>query len=120
MVAEDDRAPEIVTDSPPFAIAVRLEGDVAISVVCGELDMATAPLIRQNLEPFRGRFRALAFDLVDLTFLDAAGLRGLRFSSREDGAGVSIRNPSRPVKRILEIVELEDLIDHTTLEVIGA
>jgi hypothetical protein len=24
MVAEDDRAPEIVTDSPPFAIAVRL------------------------------------------------------------------------------------------------
>jgi anti-anti-sigma factor len=111
MVAVDDRAPEIETDSPPFSISVRLEGDSVISVVCGELDMATAPLIRQNLEPVRGRFRSLAFDLVDLTFLDAAGLSGLRFSFRGDGTGMSIRNPSRCVKRILEIVDLEDLID---------
>ena len=120
MVAEDDRAPEIKTDSPPFTVSVRLEGDLAISVVCGELDMATAPLIRQNLEPFQDRFRALAFDLVDLTFLDAAGLSGLRFSFRDDGTGVSIRNPSRPVKRILEIVELEGLIDLEPLEALGA
>jgi anti-anti-sigma regulatory factor len=82
--------------------------------------MATAPLIRQNLEPFRGRFRALAFDLVDLTFLDVAGLSGLRFSFRADGTGVSIRHPSRPVTRILEIVEMEGLFDLAPLEVIGA
>ena len=110
-MAVDDRAPGTQTDSPPFSISVRLEGDLVISVFCGELDMATAPLIRQNLEPLRGRFRSLAFDLVDLTFLDAAGLGGLRFSFRGDGTGVSIRNPSRCVKRILEIVDPEDLID---------
>ena len=103
MVAEDDCAPEIKAESPPFTVSVRLEGDLAISVVCGELDVATAPLIRHNLEPFQDRFRALAFDLVDLTFLDAAGLSGLRFSFRNDGTGVSIRNPSPPVNRLLEI-----------------
>jgi hypothetical protein len=92
MVAQDDRAPEIRDGSPPFTISVRLEGDLAISVVCGELDMATAPLIGQNLEPFRGRFRRVVFDLGDLTFLDAAGLSGLRFSFRGDGTGVTIRN----------------------------
>ena len=120
MVAVDDRAPEIQTDPPPFSVSVRLEDVLAISVVCGELDMATAPLLLQNLEPFKGRFRSLAFDLVDLTFLDAAGLSGLRFSFRGDGTGVSIRHPSRAVMRILEIVELEDLIDSTTSEELGA
>jgi anti-anti-sigma factor len=93
---------------------------VVISVVCGELDMATAPLIRQNLEPFRGRFRALTFDLGNLTFMDAAGLSGLRFSFRGDGTGVTIRNPSWPVRRILELVELEGLIENQPLEVLSA
>ena len=120
MVAEDDRAPEFVTDAPPFTISVRLDGDLAICVVCGELDIATAPLIHQNLEPFRGRFRRLAFDLGDLTFLDVAGLKALRFSFRDDGKGVSIRNPSMPVKRILEIVGMEGLIDWAALEVLKA
>ena len=120
MVAEDDRAPEIGTDSPPFTVSVRLEGDLAVSIVCGELDIATVPLLVENLEPFRGRFRSLAFDLVDLTFLDAAGLSGLRFSFRSDGTGVLIRHPSRPVRRLLEIVEMEELIDLTTMEVLGA
>lgn len=119
-MAEDDRAPEIVTDSPPFTVTVRLDGDLAICVLCGELDMATAPLIRQNLEPFRGRFRRLAFDLVELTFLDAAGLSALRFSFRDDGTGVSIRNPSRPVQRILELVEMEGLMDVAALQVLEA
>ena len=117
-MAVDARAPEIETDSPPFTVSVRLEGDLAISVVSGELDMATAPLIVEKLEPFRGRFRSLAFELVDLTFLDAAGLSGLRFSFRGDGTGMSIRNPSRPVRRLLEIVELENLVDLTTLGVV--
>ena len=120
MVAVDDRAPEIKTDSPPFTVSVSLEGDLAISTICGELDMATVSLLVENLEPFRGKFRSLAFDLVDLTFLDAAGLSGLRFSFRGDGTGMSIRHPSRAVRRILEIVELEDLIDLTNVEVFEA
>lgn len=116
MVAVGNRALEIVTDSPPLTTSVRLDCDLAISV-CRELDMATARMTRFWNGSRLRRVTAVAFDLVDVTSLDAAGLGSLLFSISDDGAGVSIRNPSRAVRRVLEIVELEGLIESKPLEV---
>lgn len=117
----DQLVPKIETSgkrSPPFTVSVHVDGEKAVVAVGGELDLATAPILDQHLEPFKGRIEAVVYQLADLTFIDAFGLRSLLAYERTPGQGVSIRTPSRQVRRLLEIVDLESIIDDspTTLD----
>jgi anti-anti-sigma factor len=88
----------------PFSVATTLDGDVAFMTVTGELDMATVPVLQQHLEPFRRQVSAVEFELAGLTFMDLTGFRCLLFSLNEEGTGVTFRNPSPPVRRLLELI----------------
>jgi anti-anti-sigma factor len=70
----------------------------------GELDMATAPQLKDFLsyESPTGRFE---LDLSGLSFMDSSGLEVLlrHAATRSDDAPLVVRNPTRPVLRVFEI-----------------
>ena len=76
-----------------------------------ELDIFTAPRIVEHLETYRYRATRILYDLGGLTFLDGFGLRSLLGIFDGDLDGVSIANPSPPVRRVLEALGLGSMIE---------
>lgn len=91
-----------------FAIVPRHEGDSLHLALGGELDMAATFKFEAELERLLAPddVRRLVLDLADLTFVDSAGLGALlatRDRTQDLGIEMSLRNPSAPVRRILDL-----------------
>jgi len=93
-----------------FSACFRLDANILVVTLSGELDIATAPSLRDQLLPFKYRATRVVYELGNITFLDLGGLRALLSMFDGDIGGVSISEPSRPVRRLLEIVELGSLV----------
>ncbi|MEO3748450.1 STAS domain-containing protein [Plantactinospora sp. B5E13] len=90
--------------------------DVVVVSVAGELDMATAPGLQDQVTDLleKGHIR-LVFDLADLTFCDSTGLSVFvraRNNADEAGGVVRLAGPRRGVLRILEVSGLVEVL-HT-------
>ena len=55
-------------------VHVELSGGVPVVRVAGEVDMATAPQLRERLEEMPEGTGTLVVDLTDVSFLDSTGL----------------------------------------------
>jgi anti-sigma B factor antagonist len=86
----------------------------ATVVLGGEIDMATAPAIRRLLlAAISGGSLHLAVDMSGVTFLGAAGIGVLVAAAnraREAGGGLSLLAPSRQVRWVLEILQLDAIL----------
>jgi anti-anti-sigma factor len=74
--------------------------------VTGELDMATAPAIAEQLLHDRS---IRVVDMSSVTFIDAAGLGALRDGMRRANRRILVRRASPCVRRLLTIVGLDQL-----------
>jgi len=94
--------------SPP---APRADRHVRITV--DEVDRATvADFARQLAEHPPGAY-CLVVDLVEVTFIDAAGIDALlRAAQRMSAAGgtIALCNPRPIVRRLLAVLDLEELL----------
>ena len=74
----------------------------------GELDLATAPLLKEALVDL-GSERAVHLDLALLTFLDSSGLQVIvaLAQSLDGNRSVVLVNPSTAVRRCLEITGID-------------
>lgn len=107
---------------PLLHVSVQSEaGSTLVIEVGGELDLATGPVLHRHLELYNGlpesngRPQRIAYDLSDLRFMDASGLTALLTAI--DGHGrhtITVRKPSPPVRRVLEILELDSMIEEAT------
>lgn len=106
------------SDPPPLVVAVTEEPSTWVIDVRGELDLFTFPFVRQHLDVYKdttgneGYPRRIVFSLPELEFIDASGLRALL--TAVDGHGletITIRNPSSQVRRLLELVDLDSMIE---------
>jgi anti-anti-sigma factor len=60
---------------PPFGARSQEKDGVVTIALSGELDMATVPILTDNLAPFEGNgVSTIVLDLQDLTFIDSSGL----------------------------------------------
>jgi anti-sigma B factor antagonist len=94
----------------PFAVEVhRVEGRSVVAL-SGELDLATAPELRERLGILSETGEnQVTLDLTHLDFVDSTGLSVfvMAFNRAQAGGGsLIIRNPSLPVMRIFEITGL--------------
>jgi anti-anti-sigma factor len=98
--------------SVPFSVDPRLEGELLTIAIVGELDVATGHLVEGAQQSMQGQYRSLRYDLAGLDFIDSAGLRALLAPAdlQIDISGISITNPTRAVRRLLELRGLRDLI----------
>ncbi|WP_067484564.1 STAS domain-containing protein [Actinomadura hibisca] len=92
-------------------LSTHLAGPLAVVLVGGELDLATAPVLREQLLLALCHFGPLlAVDLSRVTFMDSSGLAVLIEywkRARAAGGGLSLVGPRGIVARKLEITGLD-------------
>ena len=93
-----------------FRISVTDDGDVTVVAVAGELDVATAPSLREELYRVIDRgVSKICVDLADMDFIDSTGLGVLvgalkRVKEREGSLVLRSLPPS--AQRVFEITGL--------------
>jgi anti-sigma B factor antagonist len=82
--------------------------------VTGELDVATAPLLRAELDELAAQSQVVLIDLSQLEFVDSTGLQTLLSALRRTSEGseaVTLDPRCRPaVRKVFEICSLESLL----------
>jgi len=97
---------------PDLSLTTKKNGSRAVVAVKGDLAAFSA----RNLEAevahlVAGKTSDVVFDLSGTGFLDSSGLRALLVAEREvmdHGGQITLRAPSEPVQRLLEITGLSD------------
>jgi anti-sigma B factor antagonist len=86
----------------------------AVVAVGGEVDLATSPEMHRVLsEALRSGAVDMVIDLRAVDFMDASGIGVLveiASSARAGGGRVLLRRPSRRVLRVLDLLQLEDVL----------
>jgi anti-anti-sigma factor len=98
-----------------LTVSTEQHGDVTVVEVAGELDMATAPQLQNEVSQLvdAGQVR-LVFDLANVSFCDSTGLSVfVRTRNRCETAGGEVRlaAPQRAVQRILEVSGLVEVLN---------
>jgi anti-sigma B factor antagonist len=108
-----------MSDFPPRAFSIRTEqqGTAAVVVPAGQLDIATAPALEQELErAFESSSVRVVLDLRELEFIDSSGLRSLLIARRKADAArahVTLVAGDRALERTLEIAGVHKIFDWT-------
>jgi anti-sigma B factor antagonist len=92
-----------------FDIDVEQRDGVVVVKPRGELDMVTAPHLRDILRDLRQKQASVLLDLGELTFLDSTGLRLIwdaDAASREDGLTLTLTVASPDIMRVFELTGL--------------
>lgn len=102
-------------DASEFNVMVTIEASGTVVAVCGEVDVATAPRLREALTQAQARRlrdvadRPLVVDLSRVTFIDARGLGVLAGAARRahgDGRDIVLRDPNPGTFQVLQITRL--------------
>ena len=97
---------------PDLVLTTETEGDRAVIAIKGELDAYTAPGVEEQIANLVGRrINNIVLDLSETGFLDSSGLRAILTAHRRlasEQGSLTLRNPSEPVTRLLEITGLTD------------
>lgn len=92
-----------------------IDGDTATVQLQGELDLATAPELRDHLSHLYAQgTRQFVLDSSGVSFVDSVGLSvilALYRRCREEDGGLVIKSPSRVMHRTLEVAGLYDVLD---------
>lgn len=91
------------------ARVVEVDGAQAVAVV-GDIDMATAGLLREAIDEVGGHDGRVVIDLAGTTFIDSSGLAVLlsayeQFGRRPDAVVLCAAPP--PIRHVLEITGLD-------------
>jgi anti-anti-sigma factor len=95
--------------SSEFSVAVAVDQGSTVVSVRGDIDMATAPRLRQVL--IDATSLAVVVDLSAVTFMDASGLGvlvGAARLARNEGRDLVLRDPSPSALRVLQVTGMLD------------
>ncbi len=102
------------SENDEFAVAATESAGTAVISITGELDLATAPQLRDAFVCLVNRgIHVVTVDMARLGFIDSTGLGVLvtalkRF--RELGGDLTLRSPNRTAMNVLEITGLTKII----------
>jgi anti-sigma B factor antagonist len=100
----------------PASVHTETEDSSPVVVVTGEIDMATAPMLAQELEAaVRAGEGPVVLDLLDVTFFDSSGLRVAIVAHRDLGVKgrrlAVVCDPQGHVRRTFALAGLADVLD---------
>jgi stage II sporulation protein AA (anti-sigma F factor antagonist) len=97
---------------PDLSLTTKKSGGRAIVAVKGDLDAFSARSLEAEVAHLvAGKTSDVVFDLSGTFFLDSSGLRALLVAERsvlDHGGQITLRAPSEPVQRLLEITGLSE------------
>lgn len=85
-----------------------------VLVARGDVDLQTAPTLRDRIEKLSSPGETLVIDLRHVTFMDSPGLGTLVYCDRlqrERGSRLVLRSPAGPVRELLEMVQIANVIE---------
>jgi anti-sigma B factor antagonist len=91
---------------PSFGIDIVERDGATVVVVAGEIDLATAPLLGEQLDRVTaGCDRPVIIDLDQVTFMDSSGLQVLisHTLAEQNGCEILLTRGSPQVRRLFEI-----------------
>jgi anti-sigma B factor antagonist len=105
------------TAQSTLSVDVTSDGQEATLRLEGELDVTSAPLLQTVLDQLLAPRRvpactAVVLDMSGLSFTDASGLSPVLMARAflgQRGGTLLLRHPRRCVRRVLRILDLEDL-----------
>lgn len=99
---------ELRGEPPTVQIDMQLDPTGAqVVVLSGELDSSNADSLRERLALIAPHpAQRLIFDLTGLRFMDSAGI-AVMIGAATEASGVSIRNPSPIIRRVLQTTGLD-------------
>ena len=102
----------MVSHELPFSVNVVHEDGSLLMALAGELDIATAPVLRQAVDELLSpHLRAVTLDLATLDFVDVTGLRAL-LDVKEMVAGVPVDfQLCSPSDRTLRVIRLAGFVE---------
>jgi anti-anti-sigma factor len=81
----------------------------ALLTLAGEIDIDTAPLVRESLEHcLRDGIRTIDIDLTAVAFCDCSGLNAFLHASQQTtaaGGSLQLHHPRPPVARLVELTD---------------
>jgi anti-anti-sigma factor len=89
-----------------FSASLNMKGDVGIITLTGELDAASAPQFREEIESAVSQGATkLALEMPELSYMASAGLRALVFAKQKMGAqsDIYVIGAQESVKETLEL-----------------
>jgi anti-sigma B factor antagonist len=90
------------------------EGDIHTIALTGELDLANAPMVEDELTRVEGSDAvAIIVDLSGLTFIDSTGIRLLvsaQARARSDAGRLTLLRGQAPVQRVFELSGVAELL----------
>ncbi len=94
-----------------LVIRTKREQEVWVLALHGQLDLASAPALQQQLDAARAvGVRRVVVDLSGLEFLDSTGLQVLLYAQRRlasNRQALSLRRGSRAIQRVFELTHTE-------------
>lgn len=111
MTGGDGNSPgTVVEPGSTFSAWGTVEHRAGVITVGGDLDLASAPHLSAVIASMSGNVDTVMFDMAEVTFVDLAGLRPI-LTVTGTGVRAWIRTASQPVRRLLEVVRLERLLE---------
>ncbi len=96
----------------PASFCLHCTSGCAVVVAAGEIDLYTAPALRESLIRAGESSSRVVIDLTDVTFLDSTGLGvmlGALRRARTAERSVALVGPTDMVKRVLQITGLDQV-----------
>jgi anti-sigma B factor antagonist len=93
-----------------LTMQVRHQSGYSIITVAGEIDIATAPELRERLAALADSGRPVIADLDQVSFIDVTGLRALAAAARlaaACGGGLHVVSAQQQVRRIFALTGLD-------------
>jgi anti-sigma B factor antagonist len=101
----------VIVAEMELLVETRAAGDWSIVEVKGEVDLYTAPRLKERLNELTGSGRSrIAVNLESVEFLDSTGLGvliGALKRCREAGGTLALAAPREPVRKVLSITGLD-------------
>jgi anti-sigma B factor antagonist len=90
--------------------------DRAVFRVVGDVDLSTAPLLRDRLQEITTNTKSVVIDLSEVAFLDSTGLSVLvatwnRFCATEDHGSFRLVVSRRSIQRVFDVTGLSDVFE---------
>ena len=100
-------------ERPPSLMTTTDTRTPCLVIICGEIDIATTGNLRDALTTALTRGPHIEADLSAVTFMDASGIGVLlaaRRQAAEAGGSLTLRAPSAVVRRLTEILGLDEVL----------
>ena len=100
---------------PGVTVSARADGDMVLVVISGEIDLANAEFVEQQLaSAISNRTLKVDVDLTDVAYVDSIGMRVLfALALRLETAQIELRLLApigSPARRVIEISGLDSIV----------